>query len=194
MNKARRVLKAELQKPQLRSGGQPSPPGDQEVILGGGEGQDLEMGRHPLAQVDGAGDDGPQRLQALVPSKGNPRFRILKDTDSRRVILMERKRKNDTGPWEYFIDPERAFNTCCLMVTGGEERLQHFCTDHKTFLECMGKLLADSEFYVCDYCNKGTGLWEKYHRFSFLDHKFLYCDGRMRAIEDALLSVTVEGF
>jgi hypothetical protein len=58
----------------------------------------------------------------------------------------------------------------------------------------MGKLMADSEFYVCDYCNKGTGLWEKYHRFSFLDHKFLNWDGRMWAIEDALLSMTVEGF
>jgi hypothetical protein len=123
MNEAKRVLKAELMRPQLRSGWQPSPLGDPEVTLGGGEGQDMEMGRHPLAQVDGADNDGPWGLQALEPSGGNPRFRILKYIDSRRVILMERKSKNDTGAWEYFTDPERAFNTCCLTVTGGEERL-----------------------------------------------------------------------
>ena len=78
----------------------------------------------------------------------------MKDMDSKKVILRKRRSKDDTGAWEYFTDPERAFNTCCLMVTGGEERLKHFCTDHPTFLECMGKLVADSEFYVCDYCNK----------------------------------------
>jgi hypothetical protein len=79
------------------------------------------------------------------------------------------------------------------MVTGVEEKLKHFCT-HTTILECLGRLVAESEVYVCDYCSKGSGLWEKQHRFEFLDHRFRTCDGRMQAIEDALISVTVKDF
>ena len=38
------------------------------------------------------------------------------------------------------------------LAVGGEERLQHFCAEHKPFLECMGRLVTDSvEGYVCDY-------------------------------------------
>ena len=131
MTEARRVLKVELQRPRLRNGGQPSSPGDQSVIPGGGEGREGGMGGHPLAQVDGADDSGPQGPQPLVPQSSKvPKFRILKENGTHRVILTKRRHKNNRGAWEYFADSWRAFDTCCFNAVGGEEKLQHFCAEH----------------------------------------------------------------
>ena len=47
---------------------------------------------------------------------------------------------------------------------------------------------------MCEYCTRDLGLWGETDRSSFLDHKFLNCGGRTRAIKDALLTVTVEDF
>ena len=47
---------------------------------------------------------------------------------------------------------------------------------------------------MCEYCTQGLGRWRETDRSSFLDHKFLNCDGRTLAIQDALITVTVGDF
>ena len=92
MTEARRVLKVELQRPQLRDGGQPSSPGDQGVVPGRGERRDGEMGGHPLAQVDGADDSGPQGLQTSAPQSPkipHPEGKRLPESDTDREEAQE---------------------------------------------------------------------------------------------------------
>ena len=73
-----------------------------------------------------------------------PKFRILKENGAQRVILTERRHKNKMGAWEYFADSGQAFDTCCFRAVGGEEKLQHFCAEHRLFLECIGRHVEDS--------------------------------------------------
>jgi hypothetical protein len=180
----------------MRNEGLPSTPGDQNVVRGGGEDQDEGAGGHPLAQVDGADDSGPQGPQLLGPQVQRvPKFKIMKENGSRRVILADRRHKDTRGAWEYFADPGRAFDTCCFKAVAGDERLQHFCAEHWLSLQCIGRLVEGSAGgYVCGYCTRGLGRWKETDRPSFLDHKFLNCHGRTQAIQYTLVTVTVEDF
>ena len=83
-----------LQRPRRRYEGRPSTPGDQDVVQGGGEDQDEGTGGHSLTQVDGADDSGPPGPGLLEPQVRKipkvPKFQILKENGSRRVILPSR--------------------------------------------------------------------------------------------------------
>ena len=103
------------------------------------------MDQQLLAQLNGA-DDEHMGLQALVPRGGNPKLCILTGLESKRVILMKRRDKENAGAWEYFVDLELAFNHCCLSKVGVEEKLKHFC-NHPTIFRCLAELVEESEAY-----------------------------------------------
>jgi hypothetical protein len=100
--------------------------------------------------VDGADDSGPQGPELLGPQVQRvPKFKIMKENGSRRVILADRRHKDTRGAWEYFAEPGRAFDTCCFKAVAGDERLrlrappEAMCVD--TALEAWdgGKKLTD---------------------------------------------------
>ena len=150
-----------------------------------------------LNQVDGADDGGPQDPGLLEPQGQKiPKFKILKENGYRRVIVPSRGHQDSRMAWKYFADAERAFDTCCFAAVAGDERLRHFCSEHFLFLQSLGRLVGNStRGLACGYCTRGgQGRWKEADRHALLDHKFLNCPGRTRAIQDTLLTVTVANF
>jgi hypothetical protein len=153
MTGVRRILRMGLQRPQGRQGhGVRVPSSQGGAQLEGEEEHDKEAGDHHLNQLDGADDEilpdpGLQEPRAQTI----PKFRILTENGNGRIVHGKTPPDNRKA-WEYFTEEGRAFGDCCFEERAGEQRLQHFCLEHLTFLECLGDLVGKSpRGYACGY-------------------------------------------
>jgi hypothetical protein len=181
MTGARRILRMGLQRPRGRQGhGVRAPSGQGEAKLEEGEEHDEDAGDLHLNQLDGADDEVLSDLGLPEPrAQTIPKFRILTENGNGRIVHGETPPDNRKA-WE----------------RAGEQRLQHFCLEHLTFLECLGDLVGKSpRGYACGYCSRSSQEgWEMTERSAFLDHKFLNCPGRNHSTRDALRLVTLGNF